>query len=97
MRVMIWVALVLLPQLSAAVHTRVVTSEQPLTTVFSVKLTGTTPEQASKALTCATAGSGSLQPMVALAGTWLNTGALKSLTKINWVSAAWLPQASVAV
>ena len=89
------VAATALPQLSAAVQTRVrIVGQVPF--VVSANCTGTFPAQASVAVTSAGADT-ALHSFVASAGTPASTGARVSATVTSCVCPIAFPQSSAAV
>src|ERR1043166_2628043 len=94
-----WLAVATFPQLSVAVHVRVMTLLQLEPGLLSVccKTTVTAPPQLSEAVT--SAGGGTVPPHSRFRspGTPLIAGGMVSLKLMRWLAVATLPQLSVAV
>src|SRR3989441_4333868 len=91
----VWLAVLLLPQASVAVQVRTCTTGQvPL--LLSTNVGVTAPSQASLAVAVAKTGVAG-QSIVLAAGKAAITGAVMSRTLIVWLAVLLLPQASVAV
>ena len=97
--VSICVAVAAFPQLSVAVHVRVIVCSQPFSALVSANSITTSVSQLSVAvITPSTGAAGILaQSTVASAGIPANSGAVVSCTKIVCVAIFALPQSSLAV